>query len=205
MKLLTASTSPFSLKVLVVAHELGLASRLEMVETHARPTDRNRGILNLNPMAQVPTLVLDDGSTVHDSRVICEYLNDMARGDLFLAGKAARWRALTEQSIGDAILAGAIIARYERTLRPPELRWGPWLEGHLDKIRTGLAYIEEHCPDAQRIDIGTIGFACAMAYIDFRFPDLDRRNKYPVGERWYAQFRERASMRAKPLSEPRAT
>lgn len=199
LKLLTASTSPFSLKVLIVAHELGLTAQLEPIETHVRPHERNRSILDLNPLAQVPTLVLDDGGTLHDSRVICDYLNEIAGGAIVPASGPARWLALKEQSIADGILTAALVARYEHAFRPAELRWSAWLDGHIDKIQTGLAYIETHIPEQGRVDIGTISFACVMKYIDFRFPDLARREKYPLSERWHARFGERPSMRSKSL------
>lgn len=199
MKLLTSSASPFSLKVIVVAHELGLARSLELVDTHVRPYERNQEILHLNPLAQVPTLILDDGTALHDSRVICEYLDEIAGGGIFPEDAAARWRALTEQSVSDGILAAALIARYERVARPPGLRWSAWLDGHVDKIVTGLSYVEAHTPDHGRIDIGTISLACMIAYIDFRFPDLDRKEKFPESNRWYAIFRQRPSMQAKQL------
>jgi glutathione S-transferase len=200
VKLLTSPASPFSLKVLIAAHELGLADSVEPVDAHVRPYERNREILNLNPLAQVPTLILDDGRTLHDSRVICEFLNELGGGELFPVPGAARWRALTEQSISDGILAAALIARYERAARPPEMRWDAWLNGHIDKILTGLSYVEAHIPDDDRIDIGTISLACAIAYVDFRFPDLNRKQTFPALDRWYAIIRERPSLRAKQLA-----
>lgn len=195
MKLLTSPTSPFALKVLMVAHELGIASRIELEEVHVSPYDRNRAILDLTPLAQVPTLVLDGGRSLYDSRVICEYL-DATFGAGALHGEGeSRWRALTEQTIGDGLMAAALIARYERMARPAGKQWNAWLDGHLDKIVTVLAHVEDKARSlAGRVDIGTITLACAFAYVDFRFADLDRAARFPKGERWYVGFRQRKAI-----------
>lgn len=200
MRLLTSGTSPFSLKVHVVAHELSLLEDIETVDTHVRAYDRNRDILDLNPLAQVPTLILDDGTTIHDSRVICEYLNDLTHGDLIPKDGSARWRALTQQSIADGILTSALIARYERVARPQHLRWQLWLDGHIDKIMTGMAYIDANTLEPREAtDIGEISMACAISYIEFRFPDIGLSEHYPTCAAWYRQYKARPSMRSKVL------
>ena len=122
MQIHFSPASPFVRKVMVAAHELGLVDRLETLPSAAHPVNRDQSILARNPLGQVPTLVTDDGRTLYDSRVICEYLNDLGRGSLFPAGEA-RWRALTEQALGDGMLAAAVLTRYESVVRPEAKRW----------------------------------------------------------------------------------
>lgn len=197
MKLYFSPTSPYVRKVLVTAHELGLADRIETLACAASPVKRDQSIIAHNPLGQVPTLLLDDGGMLADSRVICEYLNDLAGGSLFPKNGAARWRALVEQSMGDGALSGALFARYEIALRPPEKQWKDWLDGLLDKTTTFLVFIEKDVGDfGGRVDIGTITTACALSYFDLRFPDRAWRGAYPKTAAWYAEFERRPSMQA---------
>ena len=87
MKIYYSVTSPFVRKCLVAAHELGLRDRIELVDASAHPVTRDRGLVALNPLGQVPTLVTDDGAVLYDSRVIVEYLNALADGDLVFPDK----------------------------------------------------------------------------------------------------------------------
>lgn len=73
MRLWYSKPSPFTRKVLVVAHEAGVIDRIERI-----PVDTVTGdeLLNAeNPLGKIPCLVTDDGMIrLFDSRVICEYL-----------------------------------------------------------------------------------------------------------------------------------
>jgi glutathione S-transferase len=197
MKLFFSPTSPYVRKCLVAAHELGLGERIEFLPSNAHPVNRDRTIIAKNPLGKVPTLLTDDGMALYDSRVICEYLDQLAGGALFGEG-AARWSALTLQALGDGILDGALLARYEDAARPEPLRWSDWRAGQLDKGETSLAHLEAH-PDLLahgRVDIGSIAVACALWYLDLRFGDTDWRARFPSVARWYADFSTRPSWRA---------
>lgn len=197
MKIYYSPTSPYVRKVLVVAHELGLADRIERLPSAAHPVNRDRAIIAHNPLGQVPTFFTDDGLMLADSRVICEYLNDLAGGALFPAPGPARWRALVDQSIGDGLLAAALLARYETAVRPAEKLWKDWLDGQLDKVATALAAIEAAAAGfADRLDIGAITFACGLGYLDLRFPDLNWRAGHPATAQWFQRFNARPSMAA---------
>jgi len=197
MRLFHSPTSPFVRKVLVCAHELGIADRIGRVSCAAHPVNRDPTIVASNPLGQVPTLVLDDGRMVADSRVICEYLDDLAEGALFPREGGERWRALVEQSTGDGLLDAALLARYEQAVRPAERLWPEWLAGQMDKIRTTLDDMNAKAPHlGDRVDIGTISFACALSYLDLRFASIDWRRSHPAAGEWYERFAGRASMRA---------
>lgn len=197
MKLHFAPQSPYARKVMIVAHELGCLSEIETVISAAHPVQRNAELIARNPLGQIPALELADGNVLHDSRVICEYLDDRYGGTIFPPAGPARWRALTEQSLGDGMLAGALLARYETAARPPELQWRDWLDGQLDKARTGLAAVERDATSlAGRIDIGTIAIACALGYLDLRFPDFGWRDRFPRVADWNLQFGQRTSLKA---------
>ena len=94
MKLHWSPRSPFVRKVMIAAHETGLVDRLTCVRTVVAMTAPNATLLPDNPLSKIPTLVLDDGSTLYDSGVICEYLDTLHDGPkLFPADSKACWTA----------------------------------------------------------------------------------------------------------------
>ncbi|HAP25040.1 MAG TPA: glutathione S-transferase [Achromobacter sp.] len=196
MKIFFSPASPFVRKCMVIAHELGLVDRLEKLPSAAGPVARDQTIIPSNPLGQVPTLITDEGQALFDSRVVCEYLNDLGGGTFFPAGKA-RWAVLAEQAMADGMLGAALLARYETVLRPEALRWDGWVEGQLGKVRDGLALIEKNAAGLEgRLDVGTITIGCALGYLDFRFPDLDWRASHPAAAKWFESFSQRPSMQA---------
>jgi glutathione S-transferase len=50
-----------------------------------REVNRDRSIVERNPLGKVPTLITDEGDALYDSRVICEYLDARAGARLFPA------------------------------------------------------------------------------------------------------------------------
>ncbi len=197
MKLFYSPASPYVRKCMVVAHELGLAGRIEHLAAAANPVNRDPNIVRVNPLGKVPTLFTDDGAVLYDSRVICEYLNALGNGSLFPAEAAQRWTTLTEQALGDGILDAALLARYEGAMRPEPLRWADWSAGQIDKIRTGVAAIDARADGfGARVDIGTITFGCVLGYLDLRFPDLNWRAGNGRVAQWFERFNARPSMQA---------
>ncbi len=198
MKLHYSATSPFVRKVLVSAIELGLEAEIEKVPAQVSPINRSAVVIADNPLGQVPTLIGRDGLAIHDSRVICEYLDHLAGGGrLFPAAGKARWQALTEQSMCDGMTGAALLLRYENTLRPEPLRWAEWSAGQGDKMAKTLDRLEEMAPGlARRVDIGTIAAGCALGYLDFRYADLGWRTGRPHLTAWFADFAARPSMTA---------
>jgi glutathione S-transferase len=197
MKVYFSPYSPYVRKVLVTAHELGLADRIEKLPSSAHPVNRDREIISHNPLGQVPTLFTDDNLVLADSRVICEYLNDLGGGALFPTPGPSRWRALVDQAIGDGILAAALASRYETVARPADKQWEGWVDAQLDKAGTSLAAVEAVAGSyGDRMDIGTITYGCALGYLDLRFPSFNWRERYPATSEWFARFDARPSMAA---------
>jgi glutathione S-transferase len=197
MKIYFSPFSPYVRKCLVAGHELGLNERIELLPSNANPVQRDQEIIAKNPLGKVPTFLTDDGQVLYDSRVICEYLDDLAGGTLFPRAGKARWVTLTLQSLADGMLDACLLARYEDVARPEALRWPEWREAQLDKVQTSLAYLET-CPQQLegRVDMGSLTVGCALWYLDLRFPEVDWRSRYPQVAQWFAVFSQRPSMQA---------
>ena len=195
MKLRHAAASPFVRKAMVVSHEHGLVDRIELVPTAVSPVQANESLAPENPLMKVPSLVTDDGQTLFDSPVICEYLDDLAGGrKLFPAAGPARWTALRQQALGDGILDALILCRYEN-VRPEDKRWSGWTDGQMRKAHLGLAAIEREDLSGPRT-IGHIAIGCMLGYLDFRFPDDGWRQRHPKLASWYKDFAELPGMKA---------
>ena len=93
------------------------------------------------------------------------------------------------------MLHAALLVLYERRLRPAHLFWQPWVDGQLDKIRTCLDAIEQAAVGfGNRFDIGPVTLACALGYLDFRFPDIAWRDARPAAAAWFEKISHRRSV-----------
>jgi glutathione S-transferase len=196
MKLHWSPRSPFVRKVMIVAHEAGLADRLTLVRTVAATTKPHPELMRDNPLSKIPTLVLDDGTVLYDSPVICEYLDRMHGGQkLFPPDGAARMTALRRQALGDGFLDFLLLWRDERARAQPS---DAHLASYAAKRKSTLAAIDREVDDlaASAFSIGHIALGCALGYLDFRFAAEDWRGDHPRLARWHADFGARPSVQA---------
>ena len=206
MKLRYSPTSPYARKLLVCALERGLDERIERVPTDIG--DPNSGLAAQNPLGKVPALVLDDGTVLYDSPVICEYLDSLHGGEpLIPPSGAARWTAKRREALADGILDAAVLRMIETRRRPEELRWPAWDELQGAKMRRGLDALEAEAAAGGLeggleggldggLDLGTIAIGCMLGYLDLRFAAEDWRPGHPALAAWYEAFTERPSMQA---------
>lgn len=115
MQLLYQTHSPYARKVRVLAHELGLADRLEVLYHETSPTRRNDEVFRVNPLGKVPALVIDDGLALFDSNVICEYLDGLPHDGpkLIPESGSERLLALRLQALAQGICEAGIAIRHE--------------------------------------------------------------------------------------------
>jgi glutathione S-transferase len=186
MKLYGTPISPFTRKAMIVAHELEL--KLEILP---RPDDATE-FRRINPLGKIPALVLNDGSVLIDSPVICEYLNDLGKGGLFPASGSGRWQALGLQALADGVADAAVARVVEgRQPAPNQAR----IVHHMAAVDAGLDALEQtHFTDPATI--GEIAAACAIGYIDYRLPDMGWRAARPKLAAWYERFAACKSMQA---------
>jgi glutathione S-transferase len=194
MKLYYSPPSPFARKVIVAAHELGLADQIVLEQVAVTPVSQNDLVAASNPLAKVPTLVLEDGQALFDSRVIVDYLDSLSERSLAPRDGAQRWRVLTELAQADGLLDAALLARYELMRRPEPLRGDAWTDGQMSKVRRALDAFETSARRAgDDLGIADIGVACGLGYLDFRFPDEGWREGRPRLAAFYAQISRRPS------------
>jgi len=195
MRLRFSPASPYVRKVMVLAHEAGVSDALDLVSTDVWG---DKGAYRaVNPLGKVPALELDDGTVLFDSPVICEYLNKAHCKGLFLPPEGPeRWAARRLEALADGILDASVLQLLESRRDPPQQSEG-WIDRQQATVDAALDSLED---DADMLDdrltVGVIAAGCALGYRDFRFPDLDWREKHPRLAAWYARFSERPSMQA---------
>jgi glutathione S-transferase len=197
VKLFFSPASPFVRKVLVSAAERGIADLIEKLPSAAHPINQDRTILAHNPTGKVPTLITTSGEPIYDSRVICEYLDSIGDAPpLHPVPGPDRWHALVLQSAADEMVDAALLARYEVAARPEPLRWSEWSAGQVTKILSTTDDFEARWIDHLRghLDVGVVATACALGYLDFRFPEINWRSGRSGLAAWYADFAARPSM-----------
>ena len=196
MKLHWSPRSPFVRKVMIVAHERGLVDRIVCVRTVAAMTKPHAELMQDNPLSKIPTLVLDDGTAIYDSPVICEYLDALDGGPkLFPTEPKARMTALRRQALGDGFLDMMVALRNERERAQPS---GVHLASTAARKAAVLEHLEREAEAfaAAPFGIGHIAIGCALSYLDFRFADEDWRKDHPRIAHWHGKFAVRPSVRA---------
>jgi glutathione S-transferase len=203
MRLYYTPTSPFVRKVMVVAHELGLLGRIETEFKRPTPWAPDEQLSRHNPLSKVPTLILDDGSSLFDSRVIVEYLDSLHGGRKLLPERGAeRMRVLRTQALADGVLDGGVLAFYEGR-RPETLRWPEWENGQKTKIRQGLDALEAEAANfAEPLDLGQIAVGVAIGWIIFREIVENPLRSRPRLAGWYDAVRRRPSFKSTEPAEP---
>jgi glutathione S-transferase len=187
MKLFYSPASPFVRKVSMTAAMRGLADKIESVKT-----DATKGDLDLNaanPLGRLPALLVD-GQAIHDSHVICEYLDSIGTSGQSLFPKAGpeRWQVLTRASLADGLIEAALTLVYERRFRPENMVVQTWVDRQWGKINTTLAMLETSPPNwTGSPDYGHVTLACALGYMDLRHPGTWRAT-HPNLVAWLNRF-----------------
>lgn len=168
MILRSAGPSPFGRKVKLAIEILDLHDKIEIQATDSNtPPD---DFLRQNPLGKIPTLILEDGSALFDSRVILDYLDDMAGGGKIIPAGDARYEALRLQALADGLMDAALLQVYEGRFRPQEIQHQPWIDRQAGKVARVLASLEPDPPMMGKPPhVGHIALACALGYLDFRF------------------------------------
>lgn len=204
MKLHWSPRSPFVRKVMIVLYEAGIQDRVSLVRTPVAMDKPNLDLVPDNPLIKLPTLVLDDGTSLYDSRVICGYLDGLTGCGLLPADPQARLTAERRQALGDGFLDALLLFRQERN-KPAERQTPAWLDAFALKTKAVLAALETEAPalQASRFDLGLIAIGCALSYMDYRFPDIAWRDDHPALAAWHERFAARPSvMRTQPDETP---
>jgi glutathione S-transferase len=183
MKLAYSPNSPYVRKCVACAIARGIDGQMELWTIGTTAPE----LAALNPLSKVPTLVLADGTVLYDSPVICEYLDSIGTAPpLFPTAGPARWKALQQEALGDGILDATQPRRREVALPQDEGR-RDYVQTQQAKVRRALDTLEQQARTLGALTtIGEITIACALGYLDFRYPHEPWRPGHPQLDAWYA-------------------
>ena len=193
MKLLASLASPYTRKVRIVLAEKKIECDLELVDVNPAENPVNA----YNPLGKIPTLVLDDGMAIYDSRVIVEFLegkspiSKLIPDDMRDRMAVRRWEALA-----DGVLDAGLLVRYE-SIRDKKERSKAWSDKQVARIRRGMAQMSTDldsnpwCHNG-KYSLADIAVGCCLGWLDFRKPgELDWLAEYPNLAAHYAKLMER--------------
>ena len=194
MKLLAALISPYTRKVRVVLAEKKIECEMEIVDVSPADNPVNKH----NPLGKIPTLLLDDGTALYDSRVIVEFLDSVSPiSRLIPEGTRDRVAVRRWEALADGVLDAGLLWRYE-SIRDKKEQSKGWQDKQLARMQRGMEQVSKeigatYC-HAERYSLADIAVACCMGWLDFRKPGgVDWRAEYaPVG-RHYDKMMERAA------------
>ena len=184
----SAVSSPFVRKCAIATIVLGLEDKVESLPAStADPLDPLR---QQNPLGKIPTLVLDDGRCLYDSRVIMAYLDHLAGGNrLYPSDPMDRIDAMRLEALADGIMDAAILQVYEKRYREEHERSVSWVERQAERVASALAVLEAGPHQASGApNVGSIAVACALGYLDLRFEGAWRRT-HPALVAWLDAFK----------------
>jgi glutathione S-transferase len=194
MKLIGSLTSPYARKTRVVLAE----KKIDYEFVVDSPWTSETQVAKYNPLGKIPVLVMDDGSTLFDSRVIVEYLDSVTPNNRLIPqpGRARievkRWEALAD-GVMDAAAAAFLEAK-----RPEAERSAAWIARQRDKVVLGLKEMARELADrpwcqGNAMTLADVACGCALGYLAFRFPDIDWRAEHPNLARLYDKLMQRPS------------
>lgn len=180
MKLVISPTSPFARKARIAMMD----KKIECETVVDIPWEPTTAVPGLNPLGKIPVLVLDDESTLFDSRVIVEYFDSMSPVAKLIPENGRprivvkRWEALA-----DGISDAAAMIFIERR-RPLERQDDSWIGRQQSKIERGLAVLAEELGDkpwciGETYNLADIAVGCTLGYLELRFAEINWRRKYP--------------------------
>src|SRR3977135_3365730 len=174
MKLIGSLASPYTRKVRIVLAEKKIDYDFEV----DNPWKADAQAAKLNPLGKVPVLLLDDGRTLFDSRVIVGFLDNASPiARLVPAENRERVEVRRWEALADGVLDAGVLARLENQ-REAKLRSAPWIERQMGKVRSGLAAMDSELGDklwcvGNGYTLADIALGVCLGWRDFRYPNMD--------------------------------
>ena len=197
MKLIGSLASPYVRKVRVVLAEKKLDYVYELEDVWTAETRIHLS----NPLGKVPCLIMDDGSSMYDSRVIAEYLDTLTPVCKLLPPNG-RDRADVKvwEALADGVTDAAVLVRLEKTLRPAEQQSAAWMDRQMGKVHAGLAVMSANLSNApfcrgNHYTLADVAVGCTLGWLSFRFPDIAWRDDYANLAKLFDKLSERASFK----------
>lgn len=194
MKLVTSLTSPYGRKARIVLLEKKIPFQLQVENPWLPETE----VPSFNPLGKVPVLILDDGVSVFDSRVIVEYLDHVSPvAHLIPSEPKSRMVVRGIEALADGVTDAGVLLFLEKK-RAPEQQNSDWLVLQEKTLHRGLAALSEALGEkpwylGNSITLADVACGCMLGYLDLRFGSIDWRTTHPNLAALEAKLAARAS------------
>lgn len=199
MKLYYSPTSPYARKVLAIAHEKGLSSKIEKLPAREPGVNLDR----MNPLDKIPTLVTDDGEVLIESALISQYLDEMGGGRrLYPESGKARRRMLQLEAIGHGVCDAGVLCRMEGRMHKPEQISSEWMERQQKKLTRGFAAMEQALGElSAAVTPAHITYGVTLYFVEQHKIAPGWREANPKLAAWYDEFSRQPCMtKTEPVS-----
>lgn len=193
MKLLYTVNSPYARKVRIVAAEKHIELELELVVL----ADPACPVKQYNPLGKVPVLILDDGDSLYDSRVIVEYLDHRTPlAHLLPQDHSAKIRVRRWEALADGVCDAAVAVIMEQRKEAPNTEL---IDKQMGKVLSSLQTLNDDLDENKwcvnnTFSLADIAVGCTLGYLYLRFAErLDFPNAYPNLHRLQTELLKRDS------------
>ena len=184
MKILYSPASPYSTKVRMAAHYAGYAAESVLTDTNANPPE----LIDSNPLGKIPTLILDDGRALYDSRTIMHFIDRETKGKLYPRNAGKRTDVELLEALCDGICDSLLSIVYEKRSHPPEKVHQPWIDRQWEKVERSLDYLNANLPKTgAKLNAGHFALAAMLRYIELRFAGEWQKGRAKL-KNWPAKF-----------------
>jgi glutathione S-transferase len=190
MQLLYTKRSPYARKAQVMALEKAIPLTLVAEDL----MNKSPQLLAANPIGKVPALILENGQTLFDSPVICEYIDSLNNNPVLITPEN-RWQILRWQALADGLMDN-MVGMYLEKMRHPQDFNAKFIRNQENNSTLVLNYCQQHLAELADLSLASIAVACAIDYVNFRFPQLNEPGLYPDLQGWFSEFSKRPSMQA---------
>lgn len=200
MHLMYTAGSPYARVVRIALLETGLDARVTGQELpRPRLYSPESDVLAFNPIGRVPTLRLDDGTILSESKLILDYIDAQNPGPTLLPRDGSDgWRILAEAGQACGLLDGAVT--WLRALSPPESqRDAAVIAREIARVNRAVAALGDAVDKgayAGPINVAQIMLGVAFGFADARLPAWEWRKGHPGLSGWYDSIAARPSFRA---------
>lgn len=189
MILLNGPNTPFGRLALATALELGIEVENRVINVYTADF-----LDDINPLRQIPTLLVGEHGAIFDSRVICAYFGSLRPEAGFVP--TTDWSAQTRCSLAVGLMEASVARTMEMRLQPAQRNMDS-VARQDQRVARAIAALEaqsdEICQAGPRID--RLSTAVALEYIDFRAVS-NWRGMAPRLTRWLEDEAARPSLRS---------
>ena len=195
MKLIYTTTSPLARKCRIIIRELGLTDRIEEIITTTRSEDAL--IMSYNPNGMVPTLETDEGYTICEATVICNYLEKQAKNKEFIPQEEQEyWQIIGLDAIASQMLESVVSRARDTKFKPKEFHFPAGITYEQRRVQRGFDFLEKKSSifinKINRLHI-TLCMVCLV--LDNVFPDEKWRENRSNILKIYEEFKSRDSFK----------